>query len=38
MVLYHVILRVAQDLKMRRPSPVAAVVVAEILCRLRDTG
>jgi hypothetical protein len=34
----HVILRVAQDLKIRRPSPVASVVVAEILRRLRDAG
>jgi hypothetical protein len=28
----------AQDLKIRRPSPVASVVVAEILRRLRDAG
>jgi hypothetical protein len=38
MVMAHVILREAQDLKMRRPSPEASVVVAEILRRLRDAG
>jgi hypothetical protein len=33
-----VILRAAQDLKMRRPSPVAPVVAAETLRRLRGAG